>query len=97
MMRPFLLFLFIIMSAAAGIAQENRILVIGKGIEQGDEGVVSKIIKDLANDPAAVILMGDYLENRHRIDQNFLISSSSYACKAAPNEEEISVFFMTAK
>jgi hypothetical protein len=56
-------------------AQENRILIIGKGLEVAEDEVVARLTADIENTPAAVLLMGDYLQNRHRINREFLISS----------------------
>jgi hypothetical protein len=74
MKKTAILFLFNFL-AYAGFTQENRIVVLGKGLEEADDKIVARLAEDLGNEPAAVLLMGDYLRKRHRVDQNFLLSS----------------------
>ena len=74
-MRILVSLIFLLGSSVIAFSQANRILVIGKGLDDAEPEVVAKIEKDLLSDPAAVLIMGDYLENRHRIDQNFLVNS----------------------
>ena len=70
--------IFLLGTSVFAFSQANRILVIGKGLDDAEPEVVAKIEKDLLSDPAAVLIMGDYLENRHRIDQNFLVNCKIY-------------------
>ena len=68
--------LFLLMAFLNLQAQENRIVVIGKGLENPGELITEKLAADLRASPAAVIIMGDYLRNAYRVDQDFMAHSS---------------------
>jgi len=75
MKNIFFFFLIFIVTGAA-TAQENRIILLGKGLENANEDVARKLLDDLKAGPAAVILTGDYLSNRYRINQDFMKASA---------------------
>ncbi len=74
-MRVLILILPLLFTMFRLSAQENRIVLLGKGLDNANPEVLEKLSNDIADNPAALIITGDYLENRHRIDQNFLVNS----------------------
>ncbi|MCA6077923.1 BamA/TamA family outer membrane protein [Fulvivirga sedimenti] len=74
-MRFSILFFLLLFTVLRLDAQENRIILLGKGLDNANPEVLRKLTADLADHPAALIITGDYLENRHRVDQNFLVNS----------------------
>jgi hypothetical protein len=56
-------------------AQVSRVLVLGKGIEEGVPELLAKLKADLDAGPQAVILTGDFIRNKHRVDKNPLLDS----------------------